>query len=548
MLKSQNRKPKSEQGKSYSSFRKICSRGLSCFAKAGARFKSASSCSLSSPSYFGKSSLRFEIPALCFSTLLLIAFCAINPLSSSSASALEEASDSSSLTSPQNAADTAITPLSTTSTVNISFTPSSGSTSLTPTTTSGQSAQINVAATVSVQNSGGYTVYLKSNSANLVGEKNSNNVIPGATTAKTYNDMDINTWGYTAAEGSIPDNATYTAPSVSGNGDKLVENTNKKITSDTKNIMLSFAAKVNDQKPADTYKNTVTMSVVSSPLKTTLSDITNMQNMTNSICSDSDIHETKQLRDTRDGKYYWVTKLADNKCWMTQNLDLDLSTKVALTPSDSDVASNWTPGFNTATEATVDTINIDSPAGTRSWSLGDYRIINPTISSDCGHPKNDFSQCPAQFTPYATPTTPNNDELAHYIAGNHYQWDTATAETGGSITEGQAASSICPRGWRLPTPNDANAGSFDNLVYTYSIGMDVAKFTSAPLYFVRSSYVSQSVNYLLSSAGDYGYYWSSNPYSATNRAYTLHFSSNSYVGPSTTGYRQDAFSVRCIAR
>ncbi len=29
--------------------------------------------------------------------------------------------------------------------------------------------------------------------------------------------------------------------------------------------MLSFAAKVNDQKPADTYKNTITMSVVSSP-------------------------------------------------------------------------------------------------------------------------------------------------------------------------------------------------------------------------------------------------------------------------------------------
>ncbi len=38
----------------------------------------------------------------------------------------------------------------------------------------------------------------------------------------------------------------------------------------------------------------------------------------------------------------------------------------------------------------------------RSWSLGNYRITNPTTSSDCGSKKNDLSQCPSQFTAYNT--------------------------------------------------------------------------------------------------------------------------------------------------
>ena len=78
--------------------------------------------------------------------------------------------------------------------------------------------------------------------------------------------------------------------------------------------MLSFAAKVNDQKPADTYKNTITMSVVSSPRELTeLAEITDMQQMTSTVCSNAKVGDTKQLRDTRDGKYYWIR----GKCQIT---------------------------------------------------------------------------------------------------------------------------------------------------------------------------------------------------------------------------------------
>ena len=81
----------------------------------------------------------------------------------------------------------------------------------------------------------------------------------------------------------------------------------------------------------------------------TLTDITYMQEMTPEICKASSENETKRLIDSRDGKYYWVAKLKDGNCWMTQNLDLDLSVSRALTSSTSNVSYSWTPESNTAT-------------------------------------------------------------------------------------------------------------------------------------------------------------------------------------------------------
>ena len=71
-----------------------------------------------------------------------------------------------------------------------------------------------------------------------------------------------------------------------------------------------------------------------------------MQDMETSICESTtlvDEQNTLQLVDIRDNKLYWVTKLQDGHCWMTQNLDLDLNTTTILTPADSDVTANWTP-------------------------------------------------------------------------------------------------------------------------------------------------------------------------------------------------------------
>ena len=49
----------------------------------------------------------------------------------------------------------------------------------------------------------------------------------------------------------------------------------------------------------------------------------------------------KRLIDLRDGKKYWVSKMADQNCWMAQNLALDLTAGEVLAPSTSDVSQEW---------------------------------------------------------------------------------------------------------------------------------------------------------------------------------------------------------------
>jgi len=478
--------------------------------------------------------------------LLLLTLLAINPVGSSAYAEEELADDDSNPDAGLSAQAVDV------STVGISFSPTAGSASLAPVNSTGQSAQIKVLATVNVQNSGGYSVYVKSNSQNLAGTKSSANTVPGLQGSSTYANLPVNTWGYTAMEGTtISDNATYKAVSVTGNGDKIAENTGNKITSDTKTIALAFVAKINDTKPADTYKNTVTMSVVSSPMQvTSFADqgITTMQGMTSAICNAVSTGEEAQLRDTRDGKYYWVAKLADGKCWMTQNLDLDLSTSTTLTSATSDVSSNWAPGFNTATSAKTNPAVSSSYTETRSWSLGDYRITNPNTSSYCGTEKDSPADCPDQFTAYTTPTSANGDTNAHYILGNHYQWNAATAGTGGSITTGQAKSSICPKGWRLPT--GGSSGEF--VVLTTALGgtRPIDYVTEAPFYGAMGGYVGTRGFGL---GGSEGHYVSSAPISGSGDAdafvSSLYiYGVSNYIAPSTTNWRYSGSSVRCVAR
>ena len=483
--------------------------------------------------------------ASCIS-LLLLAFLLVNPLIGGRASALEEVIENS-----ENYDDLVSPQATTISTVNIAFSPTEGSASMAPSATAGASAKLLVKATVSVENSGGYSVYVGSSSANLTRVGGTETIAPISGTKK-YGEMTTNTWGYAWARNTdtVADDAQYKAISTAGRGETLYTNASTSIPSETTTYALSFAANIGADKPAGTYRNSVTMSVVSSPLEIVgLTSLANMQDMTTAVCTASKSGDTAQLKDARDGKYYWVGKLTDGKCWMTQNLDLDLSTSKALTPSDSDVTANWTPGYTTATSATSSTITNDRMQA-RSWNLGNYRITNPTTANDCGYPKNSAANCTSQFTAYLTPTSANADINAHYILGNHYSWNAATAGTGGEIYSGQASDSICPKGWRLPTANDTSIGSLQGLINSGSVGANVAVLTSSPYYFVRGGKVEPNNSWLFARAGDQGYYWSSTPKaSSSTTAYYLTFNGASTITPLGDTYaRNYGMSVRCIAR
>ncbi len=292
-----------------------------------------------------------------------------------------------------------------------------------------------------------------------------------------------------------------------------------------------------------------------------------MQQMTSTICSNASINDTAQLTDTRDNKKYWVTKLLDGNCWMSQNLALDLSTSTALTSSTSDVSSSWTPGRTTTSSVTTgSTTNTE----TYSWNLGNYVIINPTATTACSSNNTGLSACSGQFVAVGSRTASTDPNFyqkngatynateydAHYLAGNYYQWNAATAGTGGTITNANASGSICPKNWKLPNSgNNTTKGTFGYMLTQYGVSSSLSGTSSvnsntyniaqSPLFFVRGGNINPDSITKFLNAGQNGFYWSSRAYSDTTNAYYLLFGSSS-VSPSDIYVRYFGRSLRCL--
>ena len=218
-----------------------------------------------------------------------------------------------------------------------------------------------------------------------------------------------------------------------------------------------------------------------------------MQDFTASQCDSMAQGDQIQLMDSRDNKMYWVGKLPDGNCWMTQNLDLDLSTSTTLTPANTNIPSNWTPSTRT------------SPA------IFGY-------SSDTGKSYNPGDQ-------YYEGTGSE-----HYHVGNYYQWSAATA---GYTGTSQSTQSICPAGWTLPSQSQ-----FQQLIDS---GLPNSNFMNAPYYLLRGGYLHDRS---LDDAGSGGYYWSSTPDGSSYVYFLFFFSGDIYT---TYLYRQYGFPVRCVA-
>ena len=291
-----------------------------------------------------------------------------------------------------------------------------------------------------------------------------------------------------------------------------------------------------------------------------------MQHMTPEICASASEGDTKQLIDWRDGKTYWVAKLADGNCWMTQNLELDLGGRT-LTPQDSDVSSNWdhdAVGGNAYTSAqdggTVNTI-------VQSWNLGKYVWKTPNSTDACSSDTNLSKSSCASYWQDVSSWTPMTEYRtdgvsydantqtydAHYLAGNYYSYVAATAGSGTSVTTrgDKAPDSICPKGFELPTSYstfNSTPGSFYNLLNQYGLTSSPISgdnnIVKTPLFFVRSGYVSPLDEYLYY-AGRGGYHLSSVA-TSSSYAYNLSFVSNSVI-PSGSTNRYIGLSVRCVA-
>ena len=268
-------------------------------------------------------------------------------------------------------------------------------------------------------------------------------------------------------------------------------------------------------------------------------------------CSSLSSGSTTALTDERDGNTYAVAKLADNKCWMIENLRL-----ADKDSSNNDINLSSTNTHNPSLPLT-NVYDATNPTTSNHLSA----TTDPTQTAWC---KTNSSNCYDQSMLATNNTTlyTNNTASGYsassnvYSYGNYYNWYSATAGHG-KYANGSgftAPGDICPAGWHLPTGKDAT-GDFGVLdialggTGAYQSGdagtaMSLI-YRSYPNNFVYSGFVSgSSVNNRSLS----GLYWSASGGNSNifNAYYMGFYSTGVYPGTSNE-YKFYGRVVRCVS-
>lgn len=208
------------------------------------------------------------------------------------------------------------------------------------------------------------------------------------------------------------------------------------------------------------------------------------------------IGDQYQALDIRDNKLYYIAKLADGRCWMTQNLDLDLvhtandadalythdNTDLGWTTNDP--TAKWNPTRSTVSlgDITIRTFNnwTQDSVGPVSGDAGNVYMASSEEAYENGTFHSSLSDCIANSVSHSA------ESCKHYHAGNYYNYGAAVAENNMSDSVyntrfTQVENSICPAGWRLPVSiptGYTNEGNFQNNQYEYSYLFDVYDIAS----------------------------------------------------------------------
>ena len=290
-----------------------------------------------------------------------------------------------------------------------------------------------------------------------------------------------------------------------------------------------------------------------------------MQDMSTNICDQVGLYNEAsqtQLVDIRDNKLYWVAKLDDGKCWMTQNLDLDIvADSTNLTSNNTDLSTDesvYTAGDTIyVLRGAGNTYGYTYENGISTWiperSTIAYNQLNSTNWQNSNTDPYSYDRLDSNGNPvYPDSNVTQAMAGSHGLSGNYYNWTASLASNDSTNATGNPANSICPKGWRLPNVTNKE---FGNLLVQYDIintntstsyinGVSsVNSMGASPLYFVRGGVVfGGSLNY----SGSNGVYWSSTLLNGP-RAYYLDYNSSS-IDPQHYDNRSIGWSVRCLAR
>ena len=242
-------------------------------------------------------------------------------------------------------------------------------------------------------------------------------------------------------------------------------------------------------------------------------------------CSSLSAGGTEEVYDTRDNEVYLIGKLADNNCWMLDNLRLDITNSTimnGLTTTNTHVDANSLTSLKSGNRSAG---NQYASSGFVKWDS-----INSSNVSNLAKANADYKDTVASVT---------YGEGSGKI-GVYYNYCAASAGSycydSGAGT-GNASYDLCPAGWRMPTGSDS--GEYNNL-YTNGYSSNATNFRNALSTPLSGRFIDGSAY----NQGYYGYFWSST-YNNSSSMYYL-FVNSSYVSPSSGYNHNGGGSLRCV--
>ena len=425
------------------------------------------------------------------------------------------------------------------SVINISA-PTTATLNCTPGATAAAAQLCTTTATVGVgtNNITGYTLQMNATSGSPTALTNSAAspaaTIPTLSQAYSSANFPVNSWGYTggldkSSESGGYDCSTNYCPILAyqSNDSNYAPNHVIKVTdapATTSNTNITFGAKVDISKPSGTYSTSVTFTAVTNAVP-----ITTMQSFDASSCATMSTGDTITLRDTRDNEEYLIGKLADNNCWMLDNMRLDLANSTvlnSLTTDNTNVDSASLTSRKSGNRAAGDRY---ASSGFTTWAQGDTTNVYPQARANADY-KNTTT------TSYGA----GSGKIGVYYnycaasAGNYCYDKNAGVDDPSTLQDAQY--DICPKNWRVPTSDDS--GEYQALYTAYS--SNATNFRNALSTPFSGHFRSGSASY----QGSYGYFWSSTSIGGSYMNY-LDVDA-SYVTPSSHYERCYGFSVRCL--
>ena len=250
--------------------------------------------------------------------------------------------------------------------------------------------------------------------------------------------------------------------------------------------------------------------------------------------------DTIALKDERDGNVYFVARLTDGNCWMSENLRLDDSAELS----------------------SENTQNPMLPL-TNIWWYSSTNYLDPKPTSNHLSPSSD-AWCNAYVDECFYQSFINTNNTAHpaeimtsldnniYLYGNYYNYYSASVGAYDATSR-----SICPSGWKIP--RGEVVAQYSQAYLSQTIGGPTSRYNgyneeiAVPASKIFRSY---PFNYVYSgtwggtqanSKGTTGEYWADTSY-GLNMNYILYtaFTDTVLIPGSGYGSRYSGHAIRCV--